>query len=137
MNSLVIDCSTTVGFVLPDEQDVISLKALDAIEKKTPTYVPAHWCFEVTNALLTAERRSRASQSNIADFLNQIQALPVIVDEETARQATKTTYTLARQFGLTIYDAAYLELALRRRATLATNDRDLLKAAKAAGVMVL
>jgi predicted nucleic acid-binding protein len=60
--------------------------------------------------------------------------LPVITDEETARRSGSDTIALARQYGLTIYDAAYLELAMRRGASLATTDRDLTKAAKAAGV---
>ena len=61
-------------------------------------------------------------------------ALPVTADDATARQAFTASAALARQYGLTIYDAAYLELAMRQGATLATNDSSLTKAATAAGV---
>ena len=58
-------------------------------------------------------------------------------DGETGRRAAGETAGLARQYGLTVYDAAYLELALRRGATLATTDAALAKAARKAGVAVI
>ncbi|MBK8476493.1 MAG: type II toxin-antitoxin system VapC family toxin [Opitutaceae bacterium] len=134
MKALVIDGSTTLGFVLADEQTPNSLAALEAIENGTPTCVPAHWCVEVANGLIMAERRKRASQADITEALNLVAALPVAADDETARRAGSDTAALARQYGLTIYDAAYLELAMRRGASLATTDNALAKAAKAAGV---
>ena len=137
MKALVIDGSTTLGFVLKDEQAPDALKALEVIESNMPTFVPAHWCVEVANGLIMAERRKRASQADITEALNLITALPVIVDDETAQRAGSDTAALARQYGLTIYDAAYLELAMRRGAALATTDHDLAKAAKAAGVAIL
>jgi predicted nucleic acid-binding protein len=81
-----------------------------------------------------AERRKRASQADITEALNLVAALPVIADDETAQRAGSDTAALARQYGLTIYDAAYLELAMRRGAALATSDHALAQAAKAAGV---
>jgi predicted nucleic acid-binding protein len=84
-----------------------------------------------------AERRKRASQADITEALSLVNALPVIVDGEVAQRAGSDTVALARQYGLTIYDAAYLELAMRRGASLATSDHDLAKAAKAAGVASL
>lgn len=137
MKALVIDGSTTIGFLLQDEQSAAALKVLDLVEKGMPTYVPAHWCVEVANGLVMAERRKRASQADITEALNLVTALPVIADSETAQRAGSDTAALARQYGLTIYDAAYLELAMRRGAALATSDHDLAKAAKAAGVSLL
>jgi len=133
---LVIDGSTAIGFLLADEQAPSSMKALDAIEAGTPTFVPAHWCLEVSNGLIMAERRKRASQADITEALNLTATLPVTIDLETARHATTDTVSLARQYGLTIYDAAYLELAMRCGASLATTDIALAKAAKAAGVTI-
>jgi predicted nucleic acid-binding protein len=132
--TLVIDGSTALGFLLADEQAEASLQTLDALENGIPAFVPAHWCVEVANGLIMTERRKRASQADITEALNLVAALPVITDEETARRSGSDTIALARQYGLTIYDAAYLELAMRRGASLATTDRDLTKAAKAAGV---
>ncbi len=137
MKALVIDGSTALGFVMKDEQGPAALKALEVIESGVPTFVPAHWCVEVANGLVMAERRKRASQADVTEALSLVNALPVIVDGETAQRAGSDTVALARQYGLTIYDAAYLELAMRRGASLATSDHALAKAAKAAGVASL
>lgn len=136
MRILVIDGSTTLGFLLRDEQSASALKALDAIEQGVPTYVPAHWCVEVANGLIMAERRKRASQADITEALGLVACLPVRTDDETASRVGSDSAALARQYGLTIYDAAYLEIAMRRGASLATTDNALAKAAKAAGVPI-
>jgi predicted nucleic acid-binding protein len=136
MKSLVIDGSTAIGFLLRDEQGASPLKALDAIENGVPTHVPAHWCVEVANGLIMAERRKRASQADITEALALVAALPVECDDETAQRAVSDTASLARQYGLTIYDAAYLELAMRRGASLASSDSALCRAAKASGVSI-
>jgi predicted nucleic acid-binding protein len=133
---LVIDGSTALGFLLADERPDVALKALDAMENGTPTVVPAHWHVEVANGLIMAERRKRASQADITEALNLVAGLPVVTDDETARRAVSDTAALARQYGLTIYDAAYLELAMRHGASLASTDGDLIKAAAAAGVPI-
>jgi predicted nucleic acid-binding protein len=137
MEPLVIDGSTALGFLLPDEQHPEALKAKAIMVGGAPIYVPAHWCIEVANGLLMAERRKRIAQAEVTRYVNLVQTMQVTVDDETFPRLATHTVALARQFGLTIYDAAYLELALRRRATLATTDRDLAKAAKTAGVAVL
>jgi predicted nucleic acid-binding protein len=137
VKALVIDGSTAIGFLLKDEQGVAPLQALEVIERGVSTYVPAHWSVEVANGLIMAERRKRASQADITEALALVAALPVESDDETAQRAVSDTAALARQYGLTIYDAAYLELAMRRGATLATTDHALAKAAKAAGVRLL
>ncbi|HEY3757125.1 MAG TPA: type II toxin-antitoxin system VapC family toxin [Opitutaceae bacterium] len=136
MKALVIDGSTTIGFVLQGERGPEALKTLEALEAGTPIFVPAHWCTEVANGLIVAERRKRASQAEISEALALIAALPVETDPETALRAFGATAALARQYGLTVYDAAYLELAMRRGAALSTTDGLLMKAAKAAGVQI-
>ena len=136
MKALVIDASTALGFLLKDEQSAPSMKTLKAMEQGSTTYVPTHWWLETANGLLMAERRKRASQADITEALQLLQALPVMTDDETAQRSGSETMALARQYALTSYDAAYLELAIRRRATLATTDHALAKAATAAGVMV-
>jgi predicted nucleic acid-binding protein len=137
VKALVIDASTTLGFLMHDEQAPHALKAMHAMETGTPVFVPAHWWLEVANGLIMAERRKRATQADITEALHLIQALPVTTDDETDRRSGSETAALARQYGLTIYDAAYLELAMRRGATLATDDRPLSQAATAAGVPLL
>jgi predicted nucleic acid-binding protein len=137
LRALVLDGSTTLGFLLDDEKFAAALRALESIEKGMPAYVPVHWWLETVNGLIKCERRRRLSQIKIAATLNALHALPVITDEQTAARCTGETAALARQYALTIYDAAYLELAIRRGASLATADRELAKAARAAGVKVL
>lgn len=137
MKALVIDASTALGFLMHDEQDQHALRSMKAMEAGTPVLVPTHWWVEVANGLIMAERHKRATQADITEALNLVQALPVSTDEETARRSGSDTAALARQYGLTIYDAAYLELAMRCGGTLATDDRALGKAAASAGVPLL
>jgi predicted nucleic acid-binding protein len=137
MKALVIDGSTALGFLMSEEQAPAAFRALDALERGAPTFVPAHWPLEVANGLLMAERRRRATQADVTEALHVVLSLPIEIDRETTSRVTGDTAGLARQYGLTIYDAAYLELAMRRGATLATSDAELARAAKKAGVGVL
>ena len=131
MKALVIDGSTALGFLMSDEQ---APSALDALERGVPAFVPAHWPLEVANGLLVAERRRRATHADVTEALHVVLSLPIEVDRDTTRHVAGETAGLARQYGLTIYDAAYLELAMRLGAQLATSDAALARAAKKAGV---
>jgi predicted nucleic acid-binding protein len=84
-----------------------------------------------------AERRRRVDARRRQRLGGFLRALPVILDTETAGQAWTATLRLAERHRLTMYDAAYLELAQRRKLPLATLDEDLVKAAKALGTTVL
>ena len=114
-----------------------ALKVLAVIEAGTPTYVPVLWWLETANGLLMSERRRRSTQAGVARALQAYQDLPVITDDRPVPLAAGDLLALARQYQLTVYDAAYLELALRRGSSLATADLKLAKAADAAGVSVL
>ena len=137
MKSLVVDGPTALSFLIKDEFSAPALEALRAIEGASVVYVPSHWWLETTNGLLMAERRKRASQLDTAEALQLINSLPITTDSETAFHCGGEIINLARRHTLTIYDAAYLELAMRRHATLATFDRALARAADAAGLEVL
>jgi predicted nucleic acid-binding protein len=137
VKALVIDGSTILGVLLRDEHSSYTERALEAIEGDRELYVPSHWWIEAVNGLLMAERRKRFSEAEMTQAFLFIQSLPVITDDETASRCGGDTTALARRYALTIYDAAYLELALRRRAGLATIDKALARAAKSAGVDVL
>ncbi len=121
---------------MEDERFSSALKVLQAIESGTPTYVPGLWWLETANGLLMSERRKRSTRAGTQDALRAIAGLPVITDEESPPLRIEVTMSLAREYDLTIYDASYLELALRRGAALATADQRLAKAAKTAGVIV-
>jgi len=130
---LVIDASVAVAWCFSDETTRFTEKVLDLVSKAAEVYVPPMWPFEVANALLTAERRKRITVTQTTSFLNRIGGLPVIVELQQVARAHDQVLSVARQHGLTVYDAAYLELAVRKGLPLATLDERLKQAAVAAG----
>jgi predicted nucleic acid-binding protein len=99
--------------------------------------VPALWHWEVANSLLTASRRSQKDWGEFRPQLEWLSDLDVMIDDDSTGAAWRLTATLAIRHGLTAYDAAYLELAIRRSLPLATLDKALAKAARAEGVEVI
>jgi predicted nucleic acid-binding protein len=97
--------------------------------------VPALWWFELRNALVTNERRRRLTESDTANFLRELSSDMTITVEAVPDE--RAVMSLARRHRLTVYDAAYLELALRERLPLATLDAALAEAARHEGVAVL
>ncbi|WP_197075654.1 type II toxin-antitoxin system VapC family toxin [Leptospirillum sp. Group II 'CF-1'] len=93
-------------------------------------FVPAIWPLEVGNVLLVAERKRRLSEASIIRFLALVNNLPITVEQETPERMLKEIVSLARENGLSTYDASYLDLAMRLGLPLSTKDKVLLKAAK-------
>lgn len=133
MSGLVLDASVTMAWCFADEATAETWAILDRV-KIEGAAVPALWPLEVGNILTQAERRQRTTPARINQFLEQLRTLPIQVDDETASRAWRETLALARTEGLTTYDAAYLELALRRGLPLATRDKALCQAAARNGV---
>jgi predicted nucleic acid-binding protein len=106
---------------------------LDSLAE-TPAIVPALWHLEVGNALLMGERRKRSTNADTTRWLSLLSTLPIVVDDETMTRAWNDTLALARAHKLSVYDAAYLELALRRSLPLASLDANLKAAATVVGV---
>ena len=125
----VIDPSVALAWLLPDETNPRAASVRAAIENGAEAWIPGHWWLEVANGLLMAERRRRITSDGVAQALSLVNGLPLEEDAETAEQIPARTFALARKHGLTIYDAAYLELAQRHGAVLATFDAQLSKAA--------
>ncbi len=130
---LVIDSSVSIAWCFPDEQDQYSQSALDALASEQ-AFVPDLWHLEVANTLLVGERRKRSTQTNTVTWLGFLSLLPITVDDETKVHAFGNTLSVAREHHLSAYDAAYLELAMRRGLPLATLDEKLKAAAQAVGV---
>jgi predicted nucleic acid-binding protein len=129
----VLDGSVAMAWCFHDEKDPYA----DAIAGLFPgiqAFVPSLWPLEVANALLMGERRKRSTQADTVNWLAFLNSLPITVDDETTARAWGDTLGLARSQNLSAYDAAYLELALRRGLPLATLDEKLKDAAKAVGV---
>ena len=99
--------------------------------------VPSLWRLEVANTLRLAVRRKRCDEEFLRQAVAYLEQLPIEDDGDTSRYAWSATLELARVDGLTVYDAAYLELALRRNLPLATGDKALIAAGKRHGLEVL
>lgn len=99
--------------------------------------VPPIWPLEVGNVLLVALKRGRVPRSDFLQLVGRLKELPVLIDDDATEYALSGTIELADRFGLTTYDAAYLELARRRSLPLATLDDPLRKACVRAGVATL
>jgi predicted nucleic acid-binding protein len=134
--SFVLDNSVALAWCFEDEQTSAVLDLLDRVTE-TGASAPLLWPLEALNGLIVAERRRRlnaAKRAQLAAFLHE---LPIALDLETADRAWEVSARLAERFKLSVYDAAYLELAQRRQLPLASLDRDLRTAATASGVEVL
>lgn len=132
---LVVDSSVAIAWCFPEERDDYPQAVLGALSRGRAV-VPHLWHLEVANTLLVGERRKRSTQANTAAWLGFLSALPIDVDDETRTRAFGEILSLAREHGLSAYDGAYLELAMRRRLPLATLDEKLKSAARAAGVVL-
>ena len=136
MAAYVIDPSVALAWLLPDETTDRAASIRAAIEEGADAWIPAHWWLEVGNGLLMAERRGRIAADQVSHALTLVNSLPLEQDEDTAEHVPGRILSMARKHGLTAYDAAYLELAQRRGAILASFDEQLVKAAKKEKVQV-
>jgi predicted nucleic acid-binding protein len=134
--TLVLDSSATLAWIHGDER-TSSIEALFDRVLEGSAVVPGLWRLEVANSLNVAIRRKRISQTFRDEALEDPAHLDIIIDSETDRHAWQATIRLADLYGLTVYDAAYLELAQRLRLPLATLDKALADAALIAGIEVL
>jgi predicted nucleic acid-binding protein len=133
---LVLDTSVTLAWIHQDE-------TTDAVEEvferlsQMGAWVPGLWRLEVANVLEMNVKRRRYPVGFRDSALSELATFPINVDPETDRQAWDATLHLAEEHRLTLYDAAYLELALRRALPLATLDRHLRAAAESERVQLL
>ncbi len=135
--TFILDCSVTMAWLFLDEMNDYTESILDALQKNKRAIVPGLWTWEVSNVLLVGERRGRITHVQAIGFWEILKALPIIIDEQAVIHAHDTTYHLAHEHKISAYDAAYLEVALRQQAPLATMDKQLIKVAQAMGVHVL
>src|SRR5262245_28531596 len=119
--SFVLDSSVSLAWCYPDEKAPYPQDVLDALSSGE-AIVPCLWPLEVANALLVGERRKRSTQADTTNWIRFLNSLPITSDEETMARTWSDILSLARERDLSVYDAAYLELALRRGLPLATLD---------------
>ncbi len=134
--TLVADSSVTLAWIYSDEINAAIQLVLDQVVARH-AFVPTHWRLEVGNSLVMAARRGRIDAAFRDDALADLAQLNIITDPDTDHFAWSSALRLAEQYRLTLYDAAYLELALRLRLPLASLDKELRAAGDAAGVTLL
>jgi len=134
--SLVLDAAVTLAWVYQEEITEAAQEMLDRV-MADGAWVPAIWRLEVANALNIGIRRRRIGADYRDEALATLALHDIKVDPETWQHAWATTLRLADQFGLTLYDAAYVELAQRRALPLAAFDGEMRIAAQSLGLIVI
>lgn len=129
---IIIDSSIVIAATLPDENNHYADHVLQKLaDDKLQAIVPALFYLECTNVLLMAERSKRIDKSARISYLNKIARLPLDVDHIAANaEGISDISNLAGKYKLTSYDAAYLELSMRKNCSVATLDKKLQHAAE-------
>lgn len=134
--SVVIDCSIVLAWYFEDEVTDASEAVLDPVIP-AGAVVPSLWHYEIANGLQMAVRRKRIDAGYREYALARLARLDIATDPESERHARSESVRLSDRHGLTVYDAAYLELARRRRLKLATLDKAIIRAGRAESVAVI
>jgi predicted nucleic acid-binding protein len=133
----IVDASVGIAWVYQSQATPETDHLLNQVAAGATVVVPGLWFFEMSNILLIAQRRHRLTVGQRKAAMEKLTAMQLTVDEEGTRNAFGKTSELAEKYGLTIYDATYLELALRRSLPLASRDEALRNAAKQCGLKAL
>jgi predicted nucleic acid-binding protein len=133
-DAFVVDASVAIAWVHPAQATRPTAAMLDAIAEGATVEVPALWSLEVANALIVLVRRRKLADEERQAGLGWLRGLRVRVDHEMSALAFSRLSELAAAHQLSVYDAAYLELAQRRRLVLGCKDGPLRAAARRAGV---
>ena len=134
--SLVLDASITLAWTYADENTDAVLRVFEIVKSEGAS-VPALWRWEIANVLEMNAKRGRHGRDFSYEALAALALFPILVDAECVENAWLDTVSLAERHGLTVYDAAYLELAIRRKIPLATLDRELRAAAESERVEII
>ena len=132
---LVLDASMTMAAIFEDEANRAAQGVIRMVGTEGAT-VPSLWRLETANVLRNAVRRGRCDVAFADRALRLLSDLPIAIDTHTDLHAWGATAKISRQEDLSLYDAAYLELAVRLSATLASCDKDLVATARRRGLDV-
>lgn len=134
--AFVLDASMTLAWVFPDEATEATDRLLESLLERQ-AYAPGLWPIEVANAFLAATRRRRLEASRWPWIRHSLDSLPIAVEPVDPARVGSAVIELAQDRGISVYDAMYLELALRMGLPLATLDERLAAEARAVGVEAL
>lgn len=137
MSRFVLDASVVLTWCFPDENAAAAQRVAGIFRQGDTAVVPSFWPHEVLNALLVGEKRRRISKELVRSFLDDLVALPIVLEQVPARVVFERIQRLSREYGLTAYDAAYLDLALDAGLPIATLDQDLSQACKKSGARLV
>jgi predicted nucleic acid-binding protein len=129
----VVDASAVSCWALDDEAHPVATRALERI-RANEAFVPALWWFEIRNVLIVNERRKRIARAAVSAFLRSLSRLSILIDRSPEELPL---LDLARKHRLSVYDAAYLELAKRERLALATLDAELADTARTESIALI
>jgi len=133
---LVLDASMTAAWLFQNERTPAAHDVMRQVAREG-ALVPSLWRLEIANVLRNAVRRGRCDDAYASRSLARLGRLAITTDEETDHHAWGDTRSLSREENLTLYDAAYLELAKRKTACLASCDAALLAAASRLKLQIL
>ena len=136
MKGFVLDNSVVMSWCFEDEKSEHSFRLLKRLEVSS-AIVTGIWPFELANALLFAEKKGRISPVEILQFIRQLSFLSITIKNTPIEEVFGECHALAKEYGLTVYDAGYLHLSVREGLPLATFDVELIKAAKKVGIEIL
>ena len=137
IQAFVADASVAVAWIHPAQATPQTQALLESVYAGATVEVPALWPLEISNALVVLVRRKRLHESERLAALQALQLLSVKIDHEMAALAFTKLSSIASEHGLSVYDAAYFELAQRRQLPLACKDGALCAAARKAGIPLL
>ena len=137
MTAFVLDNSVTMRWCFENTSTRCSEEVLEQLRTGQQAHVPVLWLYEVVSVLAKAQRSASITADKAHGFLEDLRSLDITVDDESFGHIFGDVHRLAVDHGLSGYDAAYLELAIRKGLPLATLDEDLQKAASGAGVALL
>jgi len=132
VSRFVLDASIVLTWCFPDENVALASHVAGMFKQGHTAVAPSFWPHEVLNALLVGEKRKRISKELVRSFLDDLATLPIVLEQFSAGIIFRRIEFLSREYGLTSYDAAYLDLAQVSGLPLATLDQDLVRASKKA-----
>jgi predicted nucleic acid-binding protein len=137
ISAWVIDSSAAFAWIYPSQSTDATDRLLEEVENGAGIVVPVLWFTEIANSLLVLQKRKKLTHAERKTALETLSKLTFTADDEAPRAAFTKTSDLAERYNLTVFDATYLEFALRQKLPLASRDDALNAAAKKAGVKIL
>jgi predicted nucleic acid-binding protein len=133
----ILDCSFCAALFLPDEESEKIKNVFDSICDDDEVFIPHLWWYELSNVLSVAIKRNRLSFSNVIHINSLLSSFKFITDSTFGNNYSEKLLELTQHYHVSAYDAAYLELAVRKQGALGTLDKDLRKACVETGIVVL